>query len=106
MAMHTNSNRRPRAVGRFYRPFSPDVQGPVCVTLAPVTYPPSSFYPVLSPLNRSSLVLLVLCVLPLCLGLGVVFKMGILGWFPLFPGCGFLAPFCGLMEPWFLFFFF
>ena len=102
--MHTNSDRRLRAVGRFYRPFSLDVQGPVCVTLAPITYPPSSFYPVSSPLDRSSLILLVLRVLPLCLGLGVVFEMGILGWFPLFPGCN-LAPFCGLMEPWFLFFF-
>ena len=49
-------------VGRFYRPFSPDVQGPVCVTLAPVTYPPSPIprhlfilfrLPSISPLSSS-----------------------------------------------------
>lgn len=105
MAMHTNSDRR--SVLSSFFPGCPGAG--LCYTcpchLSPVTYPPSSFYPVSSPLDQSSLVLLVLRVLPLCLGLGVVFEMGILGWFPLFPGCSFLAPFCGLMEPWFLFFF-
>ena len=103
--MHTNSDRT--SVLSSFFPGCPGAG--LCYArprhLSPVTYPPSSFYPVSSPLDRSSLVLLVLCVLPLCLGLGVVFEMGILGWFPLFPGCSFLAPFCGLMEPWFLFFF-
>ena len=60
-----NSDRRPSAVSRFYRPFSTEVPGPVGVTLAPVTIPWRS-----SPLDWFS------C--GLCLGLVIVSKVGLL----------------------------